>query len=57
MTKKDIELLNKLSILINETEKARDEAIQNKDNIEQSFCLGKINGLLWAKAYILNTED
>jgi hypothetical protein len=48
------ELLKKIDLLL--TEAKMDEA-NAKTNIESMFCIGKQNGLLWAKYFILDLQE
>ena len=55
MTKK--ELLERLDQEIAELEKQYDFIKSGHDYVEQGILLGKINGFLHAKGYVLNLED
>ena len=55
MTKK--ELLEKLDQQIAEAEKQYDFIKSGHDYVEQGILLGKINGFLHAKGYVLDLED
>lgn len=55
MTKK--ELLEKLDQEIEEAQKQYDFIKGGKDFVEQGILLGKINGFLHARRYVINLDD
>lgn len=48
------ELLEKINLLLSETKV--DEA-NAKNRVEEAYCVGKQNGLLWAKMFIIELEE
>ena len=48
------ELLEKLTKLYNECEEEKESA---KSDLDKMFLIGKQNGVLWAKAFIMSCED
>lgn len=48
------ELLKKIDSLIEEVKTDKENA---KDDIEKMFYIGKNNGLLWARLFILDLEE
>jgi len=51
---KNEKLLNQIESLIKTT---RIEREKTKNRLDESFLLGKENGLLWAKMFILKLEE
>ena len=50
------EVFAQIDKLIKEIEMDQERAKQSHDKIEEMYCIGRVNGLLWAKSFLYETE-